>query len=102
METGKLESDRCAQCRAVGPGVQDRHQPRRAGEVLRRRQLPHDALLTAAPPRLFRVAAGYELHEGAWTVDLLIAPEWHWGRLILERGIAAVYVVAFLCAARQF
>ena len=35
-------------------------------------------------------------------MDWLIAPEWHWGRFILERGIAAVYVLAFLGAARQF
>jgi hypothetical protein len=35
-------------------------------------------------------------------VDWLAAPEWWWGRLILERGVAAVYVVAFVCAARQF
>ncbi|OBA84714.1 hypothetical protein A5662_04960 [Mycobacteriaceae bacterium 1482268.1] len=32
----------------------------------------------------------------------LTAPEWWWGRLVLERGVAAVYVVAFVCAARQF
>ncbi|MCW2730225.1 MAG: conserved hypothetical rane protein [Mycobacterium sp.] len=30
------------------------------------------------------------------------ASEAWWGRLVLERGIAAVYVVAFVCAARQF
>jgi Lipase maturation factor len=35
-------------------------------------------------------------------VDWLSAPEWWWGRLILERGMAAVYLVAFVCAARQF
>ena len=35
-------------------------------------------------------------------MDWLTAPEWWWGRLILERGVAAVYVVAFVCAARQF
>jgi Lipase maturation factor len=35
-------------------------------------------------------------------VDWLMATEWWWGRLILERGVAAVYVVAFVCAARQF
>jgi hypothetical protein len=35
-------------------------------------------------------------------VDWLIAPEWWWGRLVLERGVAAVYVVAFVCAAQQF
>ena len=32
----------------------------------------------------------------------LTAPEWWWGRLVLERGVAAVYVVAFVCAGRQF
>ena len=35
-------------------------------------------------------------------MDWLTASEWCWGRLILERGVAAVYVVAFVCAARQF
>ena len=35
-------------------------------------------------------------------MDWLTAPEWWWGRLILERGVAAVYVVAFVCAVRQF
>jgi Lipase maturation factor len=35
-------------------------------------------------------------------VDWLAAPEWWWGRLILERGMAAVYLIAFICAARQF
>jgi hypothetical protein len=35
-------------------------------------------------------------------VDWLTATEWWWGRLVLERGVAAVYVVAFVCAARQF
>ena len=35
-------------------------------------------------------------------MDWLTASEWWWGRLILERGVAAVYVVAFVCAARQF
>jgi hypothetical protein len=35
-------------------------------------------------------------------MDWLVAPEWWWGREILERGVAAVYVVAFVCAARQF
>jgi len=35
-------------------------------------------------------------------MDWLTAPEWWWGRLILERGVAAVYVFAFVCAARQF
>ena len=35
-------------------------------------------------------------------MDWLTAPEWWWGRLILERGLAAVYLVAFVCAARQF
>jgi hypothetical protein len=35
-------------------------------------------------------------------VDWLTAPQWWWGRLVLERGVAAVYVVAFVCAARQF
>ncbi|MGZ6779769.1 MAG: lipase maturation factor family protein [Mycobacterium sp.] len=35
-------------------------------------------------------------------MDWLTAQQWWWGRLILERGVAAVYVVAFVCAARQF
>jgi hypothetical protein len=35
-------------------------------------------------------------------VDWLTAPEWWWGRLILERGVAAVYLIAFVCAASQF
>jgi hypothetical protein len=35
-------------------------------------------------------------------MDWLAAPESWWGRLILERGVAAVYVVAFCCAACQF
>ncbi|OBK73739.1 lipase maturation factor family protein [Mycobacterium sp. 1274761.0] len=35
-------------------------------------------------------------------MDWLTAPEWWWGRLVLERGVAAIYVVAFVCAARQF
>lgn len=35
-------------------------------------------------------------------MDWLAAPEWWWGRLVLERGIAAVYFIAFVCAARQF
>ena len=35
-------------------------------------------------------------------MDWLAAPEWWWGRLILERGVAAVYLIAFVCAARQF
>jgi hypothetical protein len=35
-------------------------------------------------------------------VNWLTAPEWWWGRLILERGVAAVYLIAFVCAARQF
>jgi hypothetical protein len=35
-------------------------------------------------------------------VDWLTAPEWWWGRLVLERGVAAVYLIAFVCAARQF
>ena len=35
-------------------------------------------------------------------MDWLAAPEWWWGRLALERGMALVYVIAFVCAARQF
>ena len=35
-------------------------------------------------------------------MDWLAAPDSWWGRLIVERGIAAVYVVAFACAALQF
>ena len=35
-------------------------------------------------------------------MDWLAAPEWWWGRLVLERGIAVVYLIAFVCAARQF
>ena len=35
-------------------------------------------------------------------MDWLAASESWWGRVVLERGIAAVYVVAFLCAALQF
>lgn len=35
-------------------------------------------------------------------MDWLAAPESWWARLVMERGIAAVYVVAFLCAALQF
>jgi hypothetical protein len=35
-------------------------------------------------------------------MEWLAAPEWWWGRLLLERGVAAVYVLAFVCAARQF
>jgi hypothetical protein len=35
-------------------------------------------------------------------MDWLAASDAWWGRLVLERGIAAVYVVAFYCAARQF
>src|ERR1700754_2634143 len=35
-------------------------------------------------------------------MEWLTAPEWWWGRLILERGVGAVYFVAFLCAVRQF
>ncbi|KAA0110400.1 lipase maturation factor family protein [Mycolicibacterium sp. P9-22] len=35
-------------------------------------------------------------------MDWLAASESWWGRLALERGIAAIYVVAFLCAALQF
>jgi hypothetical protein len=35
-------------------------------------------------------------------MDWLSAPEYWWSRLILERGIAAVYVFAFVAAARQF
>ncbi|EUA16199.1 conserved transmembrane domain protein [Mycobacterium xenopi 4042] len=30
------------------------------------------------------------------------APEYWLGRLILERGVAAVYLIAFVAAARQF
>ena len=35
-------------------------------------------------------------------MEWLTAPEWWWGRLVLERGVAAVYVLGFVCAARQF
>jgi hypothetical protein len=35
-------------------------------------------------------------------MDWLLAPEYAWGRLILQRGVAAIFVVAFLCAALQF
>lgn len=35
-------------------------------------------------------------------MDWLAASESWWGRVALERGIAAIYVVAFLCAALQF
>ena len=35
-------------------------------------------------------------------MDWLAAPEWWWGRLVLERGMAVVYLIAFVCAARQF
>src|ERR1700744_6676648 len=35
-------------------------------------------------------------------MDWLSAPEYWLGRLILERGIAVVYVFAFVAAARQF
>jgi hypothetical protein len=35
-------------------------------------------------------------------MDWLAAPEWWWGRVVLERGMAVVYVIAFVCAARQF
>ncbi len=35
-------------------------------------------------------------------MDWLTAPQWWFGRTVLERGVAAVYVVAFLCAALQF
>ena len=30
------------------------------------------------------------------------APEYWFSRLVLERGIAGVYLIAFICAARQF
>jgi hypothetical protein len=35
-------------------------------------------------------------------MDWLTAPEWWWGRLVLERGTAVIYLIAFVCAARQF
>ncbi|HLS00313.1 MAG TPA: lipase maturation factor family protein [Mycolicibacillus parakoreensis] len=35
-------------------------------------------------------------------MDWFGAPEYQLGRLVLERGIAAVYLIAFLAAARQF
>jgi hypothetical protein len=35
-------------------------------------------------------------------MDWLAASQSWWARLVLERGVAAVYVVAFLCAALQF
>lgn len=35
-------------------------------------------------------------------MDWLLAPEYAWGRVILQRGVAAIFVVAFLCAALQF
>ncbi|MDF2585082.1 MAG: Integral rane protein, partial [Mycobacterium sp.] len=35
-------------------------------------------------------------------MDWLAASESWWGRVALERGIAAIYVAAFLCAALQF
>ena len=35
-------------------------------------------------------------------MDWLAAPGWWWGRLVLERGMAVVYLIAFVCAARQF
>jgi Lipase maturation factor len=35
-------------------------------------------------------------------MEWLAAPEWWWGRLVLERGMAVVYLIAFVCAARQF
>jgi Lipase maturation factor len=35
-------------------------------------------------------------------VEWLAAPGYWFGRLVLERGVAAVYVVAFACAAMQF
>ncbi len=35
-------------------------------------------------------------------MNWLAAPEYWWGRLMVERGIAAIYVIAFVCAAMQF
>jgi len=35
-------------------------------------------------------------------MDWFTAPEYWFSRLVLERGIAGVYLIAFLCAARQF
>ena len=35
-------------------------------------------------------------------MNWLAAPEYWWGRLMVERGIAAIYVIAFICAAMQF
>jgi Lipase maturation factor len=35
-------------------------------------------------------------------MEWLSASDYTWGRLILQRGVAAIFVVAFLCAALQF
>ena len=35
-------------------------------------------------------------------MDWLAIADWWWGRLVLERGVAVVYLIAFVCAARQF
>lgn len=35
-------------------------------------------------------------------MEWLAATDYGWARFVLERGVAAVYVIAFLCAARQF
>ena len=35
-------------------------------------------------------------------MDWFTAPEYWFSRLVLERGIAGVYLIAFVCAARQF
>lgn len=35
-------------------------------------------------------------------LDWVYAPEYGWARLVLERGVGAVYAVAFCCAAIQF
>ena len=35
-------------------------------------------------------------------MEWFTAPEYWFSRLVLERGIAGVYLIAFICAARQF
>jgi hypothetical protein len=56
----------------------------------------------AGRTRVGRLAAGFARVKGGLGVDLFVAQDYWLAREVLQRGIAAIYAIGFVAAARQF
>ena len=79
-----------------------RRRDRRLAAPLRHRAAVVAASVVLRPAGRVRATMGTPPSPGATDMGWFSAPEYWLSRLILERGIAAVYVFAFVAAARQF